>query len=461
MSSSVIIYILSAATCFIASCCNYDEQFIHLCPVKHQNVLGDVISASAADPSSSSVNSSGCQCTALAEIRCRGLRAVPKFNPVPPTTAGTPPMFCGLYMFRQSIPEVPRSAFASLRVRKIVLSFNPIDDRLSEESFDGVAEDLHELDIGGCRLRNLPEGLLRDMHRLEYLHLWGNSIEAIPRAFFRDTVELSELLLWGNLLEDLDGETFEGLTRLRRLDLDQNLIRTLSRSAFRHLRHLQVLHLGHNRIHAISYDVFQDLRSLRVLKLNGNGLGFINAAAFDSLVNLSILSLSHNRINLLPDEIFVKLGRLSVLLLHNNILAHAWRKTFDGLRSLHFLGLSHNRLTSLPKDVLRASTRLKHLFLEDNLLKTVRRCTLSGATRLRTLALTGNPIQCDCRLLWVVFMFSGERDSTVWGACSDLDNPRPNIVSGLSRRALSECQSASNDISSQFFYCSSSGLKLA
>lgn len=458
MSSSAIIYILSAATCFIASCCNYDEQFVRLCPIKHQTVV-DVISGVNGN---APVNSSGgCQCTALAEIRCRGLRAIPQFDPIPSTAADDHrPMFCGLYMYRQAIPEIPRSAFASLRVRKIVLSFNPIDDRLNADSFHGVAENLRELDIGGCRLRNLPDGLLRYMHRLEYLHLWGNSIEAIPKGFFRDTFDLLELLLWGNRLEELEDETFDGLIRLRRLDLDQNLIRALSKNAFRHLRQLQVLHLGHNRIHAISDDAFHDLGSLRVLNLNGNGLGFINAAAFDSLVNLSSLSLSHNKINLLPDEIFAKLGRLSVLLLHNNLLEHAWRKTFDGLRSLHLLGLSHNRLTNLPNDVLRQSSGLKHLFLEDNFLKTVRRCTLSGAARLKTLSLIGNPIQCDCRLHWVVFMFRDQRDSTVWGACSDPASPGLNIVSGLSRGALNDCDSTLNDISSLSYHCSP-GFKLA
>lgn len=92
MSSSAIVYILSAATCFIASCCNYDEQFVRLCPIKHQTTV-DVISGVNGNVDASVNSSGGCQCTALAEIRCRGLRAIPQFDPIPSTSVDDRPMF--------------------------------------------------------------------------------------------------------------------------------------------------------------------------------------------------------------------------------------------------------------------------------------------------------------------------------------------------------------------------------
>lgn len=356
-----------------------------------------------------------CECHGpLAEIRCYGLDAVPGFLP-----SAERVLLCGLYMTRQSISSVERGAFARLRVRKIVLDFNPIGDRIDPEAFSVVDRVLRELHLGACGVQNLPPGLLRNMTQLEYLHLWGNRLDTIPSDYFQGAEKLRELILWGNQLEYLEEGAFSGLRLLRRLDLDHNRINALSKSTFRHLASLEVLHLGRNKIHAISAeDIFGDMARLRVLTLDRNGLGFIYPKAFDSLSNLSSLSLSHNSLHLLPDSVFANLGRLVVLRLQDNRLEHSWSMTFKGLRSLHALHLSRNRLSSLRGVVFGDSPALRHLFLGGNLLKTLGQCVLPRQPRLKTLELTGNPIKCDCKLVWMRSLLRKNLELSVTGSCT-------------------------------------------
>lgn len=356
-----------------------------------------------------------CECNRpLVEIHCYELDVVPEFLPSVERI-----LFCGLYMARQSISTLGRGAFARLRVRKIVLDFNPLGDRIHPESFAGVDRVIRELHLGACGIRNLPPRLLWNMTQLEYLHLWGNRLETIPSDFFQGAGKLHELILWGNHLDYLEEGAFDGLRQLRRLDLDQNRIKVLSKFTFRHLVNLEALHLGRNQIRSIhAEDIFDDMVRLRVLTLDGNGLGFIFPKAFHSLSNLSSLSLSHNLLRLLPDNVFANLTRLVVLHLQDNQIEHSWSRNFEGLRSLHVLYLSRNRISSLRGVVFGDSPGLRHLFLDGNLLKTFGQCVLPHQPRLKTLALTGNPIQCDCKLVWMRSLFRKHLKMSVTGSCA-------------------------------------------
>jgi len=71
------------------------------------------------------------------------------------------------------------------QVRKIVLNFNSIEDRLSVDAWSHLEDVLQELYLGDCRLQSLPSGMFDSMHQLRYLHLWNNQITVIPSQFFQ------------------------------------------------------------------------------------------------------------------------------------------------------------------------------------------------------------------------------------------------------------------------------------
>ena len=83
------------------------------------------------------------------------------------------------------IKSVYETRYAFEQVRKIVLNFNSIEDRMSVDSWSNLGDVLQELYLGDCRLRSLPAGLFDNLHQLRYLHLWNNHITDIPSQFFQ------------------------------------------------------------------------------------------------------------------------------------------------------------------------------------------------------------------------------------------------------------------------------------
>lgn len=76
-----------------------------------------------------------CRCSVLDEIQCRGLYAVPEIDVN--ASYGGRKTYRSLYLARQHIRRLPDSAFAALNVRRIVLDFNPIGDRIDPGAFRG------------------------------------------------------------------------------------------------------------------------------------------------------------------------------------------------------------------------------------------------------------------------------------------------------------------------------------
>jgi len=95
---------------------------------------------------SDAVPQGDCQCSALKEIQCRGLIAVPDID-LNQSYAGRQ-TFRSLYLARQHISRLPAAAFAALNVRRIVLDFNPIGDRIDPRTFRGTVDEIDLTRLG-------------------------------------------------------------------------------------------------------------------------------------------------------------------------------------------------------------------------------------------------------------------------------------------------------------------------
>lgn len=358
-----------------------------------------------------------CRCTKTREIRCDGLDGV-----LPYFRSSTGSEFQRLCMTRQNIQELRRRAFADIRVTCLVVNFNPLADGISSNAFGGLERVLEELQLGGCQIRSLPEGLLSGMDELKRLHLWANRIVSIPMGFFKGARNLRELLLWGNEIRRLNDSTLAGLWSLRRLDLDRNRISSLQNTVFRHLLQLEVLHLRENSIKYLHDETFVYMTNLKVLSLDANDIGIVLPKAFQGLDELVSLTLSDNRINYLPENLFANLRNLTRLVLRNNAIQYIWMTTFSGLRSLQYLDLSSNVVANLPDGSFRHTPRLRHLFLDGNSLQVFRRCSFSKRSKLKTLSLAGNNITCDCQTSLAV---TSAFPRVVWGTCLYVTTPHP------------------------------------
>ncbi|XP_055701010.1 peroxidasin isoform X2 [Phlebotomus papatasi] len=138
------------------------------------------------------------------------------------------------------------------------------------------------------------------------------------------------------------------------IDLRYNRIREIPPRAFYGKTHLHTIFLNENQVSSIEEGAFEGLPSLKYLYLNNNRIQRVAPNAFKDLDKLQSLYLQFNEISNLTNAPFVHLSHLSRLFLYNN------------------------RLTTIPEGLL------------------------NGPRSLRRLRLDGNPLECDCRLLWLV-----------------------------------------------------------
>uniref|UniRef100_UPI001EAEBC29 protein ELFN1-like n=1 Tax=Oncorhynchus gorbuscha TaxID=8017 RepID=UPI001EAEBC29 len=78
------------------------------------------------------------------------------------------------------------------------------------------------LQLGFNRLRNLTEGILRGLGKLQYLYLQANLIEAVTPNTFEECPNIENIDLSMNRIQVLDGGLFTGLGRLTTCELYTN-----------------------------------------------------------------------------------------------------------------------------------------------------------------------------------------------------------------------------------------------
>ncbi|CAL8396082.1 unnamed protein product [Boreogadus saida] len=315
---------------------------------------------------------------------------------------------------------------------------------------DGISADTKVLDLSENRLRWVERGDLLPYLRLEVLDLSGNAIGVLEPDAFAGLQSLRSLSLRGNQLKLIPTGSFSRLANLTSLDLSGNKIVILLDFTFQDLRSLRRLEVGDNDLVYISNKAFLGLVGLRELTIERCNLTSISGQSLSYLRSLVTLRLRHLSISALEEQNFRKLGGLRGLEIdHWPLLEHISPHSLQGL-NLSWLSITHTNLTSVPTSALRALAhltslnlsynpiavleswalrdlvRLRELHMVGAHLVTVQSYALGGLRQigllnlsanalvtleegafqsvgaLRTLRLDGNPLACDCRLLWIL-----------------------------------------------------------
>ncbi|XP_054151384.1 leucine-rich repeat and fibronectin type III domain-containing protein 1-like [Melozone crissalis] len=195
---------------------------------------------------------------------------------------------------------------------------------------------------------------------------------AVPPSLDRAAVELR---LADNFIGAVGRADFANMSSLVHLTLSRNGLRRLAPGAFADLRALRALHLDGNRLPALSGPQLRGLASLRHLILANNQLAAIDAAAFAAFAaTVEDLDLSHNNLPALPWDAVAAMGSLATLTLDHNLLERVPAGAVARLPRLARLDLTANRLRALPP--------------------------VPGPPG-PSLAAGGNPLHCNCELLWL------------------------------------------------------------
>ncbi|XP_056393815.1 leucine-rich repeat and fibronectin type III domain-containing protein 1-like protein [Hyla sarda] len=208
----------------------------------------------------------------------------------------------------------------------------------------------------------------------------------VPSVIDRRTVELR---LTDNFITVIRRKDFTNMTRLLHLTLSRNTISQITPFTFADLRGLRALHLDSNRILSMGYEQLRGLQNLRHLILSNNQLSEISPGSFqDFLGTLEDLDLSYNNLAQIPWQTIAKLTNVNSLSLDHNLIDFVPSGVFTNLHKLARLDMTSNKLKTIPPDPL---------FLRIPVYAKSKGSPLSSLV----LGFGGNPLHCNCELLWL------------------------------------------------------------
>ncbi|KFB44836.1 tartan [Anopheles sinensis] len=311
------------------------------------------------------------------------------------------------------------------------LSMNRIE-ALGSRNFDTQAN-LRTLNLSENAIATIPKDAFRGLKRLQVLKLCRNRIETVNSAAFHDLRNLIELDLSGNALTSLEPGTLrhlyslevlsfqnnqllevpyernlEYLGRLQLLDLSVNLLKYVANDSFVGLRELRTLKLGGNVLNELDFGAFHGLNGLRALDIVDNNLTVVPTLQLSKLCNLTYLSLSGNYFEDLPAVAFLNLFQLQQLHLDRlDQLAWIDARAFVDNTNLRILTLDDNpSFTSLPLRLFHSNPNLVEISIRRNALIRLDAVHFP-LDRLHRLELAGNPLVCNCSLLWLWRLTTG------------------------------------------------------
>ncbi|XP_014452409.1 leucine-rich repeat and fibronectin type-III domain-containing protein 4 [Alligator mississippiensis] len=195
---------------------------------------------------------------------------------------------------------------------------------------------------------------------------------------------------------DVDRRTVE-------LRLADNFIRAVGPPDFANMSGLVDLTLARNGLETLRPLAFGDLESLRALHLDGNRLAEIGPAALRGLLNLQHLSVNNNQLVAVAPAAFAdfQLSLEDLDLSYNNLREAPWAG-IRGMANLHTLQLEHNLIGTVEPGVFSELARLARLDLTSNRLATLApEPALAVTPAALALSFGGNPLRCNCELLWL------------------------------------------------------------
>ncbi|KAI8495622.1 hypothetical protein Bbelb_265940 [Branchiostoma belcheri] len=323
-----------------------------------------------------------------------------------------------LYLSNNSIDEIQPGAFNGLgTLQYLELSGNKLQ-QLTNGSFQGLSL-LSVLIMENCNITVMRKGAFEGLHEVTQLDLAHSRIETFEDGAFAGLIDVKTLRLEHNEVESLPRNTFNGLLEVTSITLAHNKIRGVENGAFRGVDHLRNLDLTGNRMTSLPVGL-EDMRSLQslvltnnsvadipndmpantvsILTLNSNPLGKAHLSRLANIFpQLSTLQLQDIGMQTVREDDFVGMSKL------NNDVREIETGVFKQIRLIFKIFLEENvNLKSVDVDTFRVPS-LRFVYLRNSGIETIHRGQAEeDLPSLLTMELLGNPLNCDCRLGWML-----------------------------------------------------------
>ena len=232
-------------------------------------------------------------------------------------------------------------------LRDLDISYNQRLQDLNSAFFAGIPN-LQKLSIQG---NNLVVSMFKGLRNLTYLDMSDNKPISVNSTPFMELQYLEDLNLGGCRLKNLSDTMFTGLSNILMLNLGWNGLHHLPSGVFVRLTKLEVLDLSVNSLDNLPSGVFVRLTKLKVLNLRDNNLNHLPSGLFVGLTKLEVLDLSSNDLDHLPSGVFVRLTKLKVLDLSGNRLYHSTSLPTDIFQPLIHLEQLKLIMSYIPHNV--------------------------------------------------------------------------------------------------------------
>ncbi|XP_034560591.1 leucine-rich repeat and immunoglobulin-like domain-containing nogo receptor-interacting protein 1 isoform X2 [Notolabrus celidotus] len=335
-----------------------------------------------------------CRCnTMLLEANCsdRQLNTVPD---------SLPQNIKLLNLTRNKIKTLVQQQFKALpQLLHLDLSDNELVF-IEVEAFLGL-QNLINLRLTHNHIKIIPVGAFAGMPKLKSLDISDNEILLFLDFTFCDLPALQYLTAVDNDIVFISHQALTGLTSLEELHLDGCNLTAVPTQALTQLSRLRSFHFYRLGIATLPNYSFRNLDYLKELVISH--CPWLKMISGNSLfgLNLTSLTITHSNLSAVPYIPLQHLVYLVFLDFSFNPITYIHGNKLGGLLRLQELRLVGGSLLCIETGAFRGLSYLRLLNVSGNLLTTMEIGAFQSVDTLRTLGLDNNPLECDCRLLWL------------------------------------------------------------
>ena len=305
----------------------------------------------------------------------------------------------------------------------LILSYNSITS-LEAGAFQGM-QALKYLDLARNMISDLADGVFSGL-KLESLWLTSNRLNIIGSDTFEGS-SVVNLQLSGNSIGSPHEHAFAPLkASLKRFICNNNRQQLkLTSASFRGVNFTK-LSLTYSRLNNDT-SFLEHVNAIR-LDLSGNRLPLssLNLYNYTSLSNMQYLHLRDMSLTAISSELLPNSSVLRMIDLRKNKITAATRESFKFVTQLRTLLLDHSLLSRLPEALMETMPHLRYLSVSNNRIHTLEASELKPYAdgglvtlnmqsnrvqlleeslsplldKIGTFMFTGNPLHCNCELLW-------------------------------------------------------------
>ncbi|CAL1300689.1 unnamed protein product [Larinioides sclopetarius] len=229
--------------------------------------------------------------------------------------------------------------------------------------------------------------------------------EVLVKVFDRSTPYwFQEFHLEESVLQYLPHDMFQGVKILRFYLKNVTLVQLFDEPP-ENLQMVEGLHIENSNVfRGMNWDQLQNFTSLKFLTVYFNIIPYLGSEFTEYVSDtLTQLTFYDTQTELIKPGSLMKYRDLDKVAIDACGITHLTRNIFARPFNGRYLYFNDNKLTSIPDDMFTEMPNLNTVGLRGNQIAYIPAIAFEGSfSKLTYLRLEGNPLYCDCRIMWLI-----------------------------------------------------------